>query len=48
MLKDVAQLINIGLINILSDHECFKTELFLNQNETLGTFFSTSVNPVSQ
>ena len=48
LLQDVAQLINIGRTHILFDLEVFKTELFLKYKETMGTFFSTSVNPVSQ
>ena len=41
LLQDVAQLINIGRTHILCYHEVFKTELFLNYKETLGTFCST-------
>ena len=48
MLQDVAQLISIGCTHILFYHEVFKTGLFLNYKETLGTFCSTSVNLVSQ
>ena len=48
VLQGIAQLMNIGRTNILFYHEVFKTELFLNYRETLGTFCSTSVNPVSQ
>ena len=47
LLQDVSQLINIGRTHILFDLEVFKTELFLKYKETMGTFFSTSVNPVS-
>ena len=43
-----SQLINIGRTHILFDREVFKTELFLNYNKTLGTFFGISVNPVYQ
>ena len=39
---------NICRTHTLFDHEVFKTELFLNYKEYLGTFISTSVNPVSQ
>ena len=46
LLQGVAQLINIGCTHILFDHDVFKTEWFLNYKETLGTLFSTSVNPV--
>ena len=48
LLQDVAQLINIGRTHILFDNEVFKTGLLLNYKENLGTFYSTSVNPVSQ
>ena len=48
LLQDVTQLINIGRTHILFDHEFFKTELFLNYKETLGTFCSISVNLLSQ
>ena len=48
LLKDVTQLISIGRTRILFDHGFFKTELFLNYRETLGTFCSTHVNVVSQ
>ena len=48
LLQDVAQLINIGWTHILFDHAIFKTDLFLNYKETMGTFCSTSVTPVSQ
>ena len=48
MLQHVAQLINIGRTHILYDHEVFKTELFLNYRETMGNFFSSSMNPVFQ
>ena len=48
LIQDVAQLINIGHTQILFDHKVFKTELFLNYRETLGTFCITSLNPVPQ
>ena len=48
LLQYVAQLINIGCTHNLFDHEVFKTELFLNYKETVGTFCSKSVNPLSQ
>ena len=48
LLQDATKLINIGCIHILFDDEVFKNELLLNYRETLGTFFSTSVNTVSQ
>ena len=46
LIQDVEQLINIGRTHILFDHEVFKTDLFLEYKETMGTLFSTSVNPV--
>ena len=36
--KYVAQLINIVHSHVLFHHEVFKTELFLNYRETMGTF----------
>ena len=48
LLKYVTQLINIGRTHILFDHRFFKTELFLNYREALGTFCSTHVNVVSK
>ena len=39
---------NIGRTRILFDKDFLKTELLLNYKGTLGTFCSTSVNPVSQ
>ena len=48
LLQDVAHLMNIVRTHILFDHEVFKTVLFLNYKETMGTICSTSVNPVSQ
>ena len=48
LLQYVAQLINIERTHILFDREVFKTGLFLNYRETMGTFCSTSLNPVSQ
>ena len=37
LLQDVTQLLNIGRYPILFYHEFFKTRLFLNYKETLGT-----------
>ena len=48
LLKDITQLIYIGRTHNLFYHEVFRTGLFLNYRETMGTFCSTSVNPVSQ
>ena len=48
MLQYVTQLINIVWNHILFDHEVFKTELLLKYKETMGTFCSTSVNPLYQ
>ena len=48
LLQYFAQLINIGRTRILFDHEFFKNALLLNYKETIGTFYITSVNPVSQ
>ena len=48
LLQDFAQLINIGRTHILFYRAVFNTELFLKYRETMGTFCSTSVNPVSQ
>ena len=48
ILQYVAQLINIGRTHILFDHAFFKTDLFLKYKGTMGTFCSTSVNPLSQ
>ena len=39
---------NIFRTHISFDHEVFKTELLLNYKDTLGTFYSISVNPESQ
>ena len=47
LIKDVTQLIKFVCIHILFDHEVFKTKLSLNFKETLGTLWSTCVNPVS-
>ena len=47
LLKDVAQLINIGRTPILFDHAVFKTDLFFKCKENMGTFCITSVNSVS-
>ena len=47
LIQDVAQVNNICRTHILFYDEVFKTELFLNYKETLGTFWSKSVNPVS-
>ena len=38
LLQDVAQLINIGWTHILFDPTVFKTDLLLNNKETIGTF----------
>ena len=48
LIQDVAQLVNIVWTHILFDHAFFKADLFLKYRETKGTFYSTSVNPVSQ
>ena len=48
LLQDVAKLINIGRTHILFDHAVFKTDLFLNYKETMGTFCGTNLNPLSQ
>ena len=48
LLQYVTQLMNIGHNHILFDHEVFNNELFLNCRETLSTFCSIIVNPVSE
>ena len=48
LLQDVAQLINIVRTHILSYHVFFNTDLFLKYKETMGTFWITRLNPVSQ
>ena len=48
LIQNFAQLINIGQPHILFYPEVSKTELFLKYRETMGTFCSTRMNPVSQ
>ena len=48
MLQDVSQLINIFRTRILFYHAFFNTDLFLKYKETMGTLWSTRLNPVSR
>ena len=48
LLQFLTQMVNISRTHILFDNEVFKTELFFNYKETMGTFCIKSVDQLSQ